>query len=153
MTNEAGKLLYHEHRKDALTCYDHEGYCCICGEHNTPGFVEHFAAVIEVKIKVSELMYWLTENTNEWALEVNPHAGIYASREDYVKHVDEESWHEGLNEGPNLYEIRAYPSTPISQYHFFGTNLVDVLTEMKNCVEPHRAGGKLPMRKEAYSSE
>lgn len=27
------RLLY-DHREDALTCYDHDGYCCVCGRHN-----------------------------------------------------------------------------------------------------------------------
>lgn len=100
------------------------------------------------ELTIGELMNWLTENTNEWSLEVNPHEGVYDTREGHVKHMDEELWHEGLNEGDNLYEIRAYPNTPISQYHFFGTDLCEVLTEMKNAVAPHRRDGSVPMRKE-----
>lgn len=93
--SDATEALLHEHREGALTCYDHAGYCCVCGEHDTPSFRKHLAAVIDDKVGVSELMNWLTENTNEWALEVNPHEGVYTTRERYVRDVDKELWHDG----------------------------------------------------------
>lgn len=41
------KRLLYEHREDALTCYDHDGfYCCTCGEHMALGYQEHLAAVL-----------------------------------------------------------------------------------------------------------
>lgn len=98
---------------------------------------------------VEELIDWLTKNTNEWTLEVNPHEGLYMTRRQYVMHDHlEESYDEALDEGENLYYIRAYPSTPISQYAIYGTELIEVLSEMKGCVEPHRRDGSVPMRLE-----
>lgn len=38
-------LLY-DHREDALTCYDHGGYCCVCGVHDMAGYRWHLAEVI-----------------------------------------------------------------------------------------------------------
>lgn len=38
-------LLY-DHREDAFTCYDHGGYCCVCGVHDMAGYRWHLAEVI-----------------------------------------------------------------------------------------------------------
>lgn len=40
------EFLYN-HRQNALVCYDHEGYCCICGRHDQPGFRTHLADAID----------------------------------------------------------------------------------------------------------
>lgn len=98
-------------------------------------------------MEIEELIVWLTENTNEWHLEVNPHEGTYETRESYVKYMSE-PWDDTYNEGANFYELRAYPNTPVSQYLIFGTDLKKVLGMMKNAVEPHRKNGSKPMRLE-----
>ena len=51
----AAKEFLHEHRQDALTCYDHpDHYCCVCGEHMTVGYTEHMAAQIVARERAAE---------------------------------------------------------------------------------------------------
>lgn len=97
-------------------------------------------------MSVEELMSWLSENSNEWSLEVNGHAGNYESREDYVKWGDLNEWHESLNEGPNLYRMQVYPNTPVSCYILFGTDLREVLEETVVLVKESRLDGSKPFR-------
>lgn len=98
---------------------------------------------------IEELMLYLTANSNEWHLEINGHEGTYETREQYIKGTnDEEMWSDELNDGLNLYRVQIYPTTPISCYVIFGTDLKDVLVDAYRAIEPHRRGGKLPIRLE-----
>lgn len=96
-------------------------------------------------MSIEELIAWLTENTNEWILNVNPHEGTYETRQQYIKFRDED-WDPAWDEGENFYEVQAYPNTPISCYLVHGTDLRKTLEDMMACIVPHRRNGSLPMR-------
>lgn len=59
------EVLLYEHREDALTCYDHIGYCCICGAHNLLGYRTHLAEILAA-LTAKARAEALTDAANAW---------------------------------------------------------------------------------------
>lgn len=76
-------------------------------------------------------MAWLDENAVTWSIEVNPERAVYEPRAEYLDYIDAEEPREPLLAAPNLYDVRAYPSTPVGFVRTCDTNLADAVRRLR----------------------
>lgn len=80
---------------------------------------------------VADDIQWLTDNTLNWSLEVDPEKACYESREDYLAH--REDLDDVLVEQPevltaeHMFAVQVYPYTPIGFYVVYGTTAEEAL--------------------------
>lgn len=80
---------------------------------------------------------WLTENTLTWSLEINPERTVYEPRSEYLAHTipDENDNVRGLVEAPAMFEVRAYPTTPIGFVQIRDTTADRAIKRLRRALE------------------
>ena len=67
---ERVESVLYEHRMGALTCYDHGGYCCVCGVHDVMGYRLHLAQVLAAFV-AAQRAEALRDAVDGWPREIN----------------------------------------------------------------------------------
>lgn len=83
---------------------------------------------------------WLTEHSIAWSLEVNPERHTYEDRREYLismaRLLDDDPPEDidALVAAPNLYALRAYPSTPTGFFDLHATSREDAFRQMREAI-------------------
>jgi len=83
------------------------------------------------KTDLVDNMAWLTEHTVTWALAIDPHESTYETVEEYLSHAEaSQEFLQEVSGGPHLFELRAYPNTPVGFQILWSKNLYDLFDRM-----------------------